>query len=111
MPENLLQGNNISPVHHEMASESVAIQHTFNKDTLKDPCFDVINYGRDCGMPVEVEELQTLRMSSSSCLKRKKLNCIIIFVNVIRRYNRFKLNNRLEYSLNSFVQTMHFYAC
>ncbi|SFD30405.1 hypothetical protein SAMN05216286_5067 [Kosakonia oryzae] len=24
MPENLLQGNNISPVHHEMACESVA---------------------------------------------------------------------------------------
>lgn len=84
MPENLLQGNNISPVHHEMASESVAIQHTFNKDTLKDPCFDVIYYGRDCGMPVEVEELQNLAYVLIVLLKAKETP--ELYNNIRQRY-------------------------
>lgn len=35
-------------------------EHTFNKDTLKDPCFDVTYHGREGGLPVEVGDLPDL---------------------------------------------------
>ncbi|EOJ9613651.1 MULTISPECIES: S8 family peptidase [Serratia] len=35
-------------------------EHTFKKDELTSPCFDVIYYGRDCGMPVETDDLEDL---------------------------------------------------
>nr|WP_301538115.1 hypothetical protein [Providencia rettgeri] len=35
-------------------------EHTFNKDTLKDPCFDVTYHGREGGLPVEVDDLPDL---------------------------------------------------
>lgn len=35
-------------------------EKTFKKDTINDPCFDVIYYGREGGMPTAVEDLPNL---------------------------------------------------
>lgn len=35
-------------------------EHTFKEGELTNPCFDVAYYGRDCGMPVDVDELDEL---------------------------------------------------
>ncbi|PHM50750.1 S8 family peptidase [Xenorhabdus miraniensis] len=35
-------------------------EHTFKQDELTTPCFDIIYHGRDCGMPIDVSELDDL---------------------------------------------------
>lgn len=35
-------------------------EHTFRRDTLENPCFDIIYYGRECGMPVDLIDLPDL---------------------------------------------------
>lgn len=35
-------------------------EHRFKPDELTAPCFDIIYYGRDCGMPVDLEDLDEL---------------------------------------------------
>lgn len=35
-------------------------EHKFKPDELTNPCFDIIYYGRDCGMPIDVDELEEL---------------------------------------------------
>ncbi|GKX63078.1 hypothetical protein SOASR032_16470 [Pragia fontium] len=35
-------------------------EHKFKPDELTNPCFDIIYYGRDCGMPIDVSELNEL---------------------------------------------------
>ena len=35
-------------------------EHTFKEGELTNPCFDITYYGRDCGMPVDVDELDEL---------------------------------------------------
>lgn len=35
-------------------------EHTFKPDELTNPCFDIIYHGRDCGMPINTNELDEL---------------------------------------------------
>ncbi|HFL5503532.1 TPA: peptidase S8, partial [Escherichia coli] len=35
-------------------------EHKFKPNELTNPCFDIIYYGRDCGMPIDVDELEEL---------------------------------------------------
>ncbi|MBO1567066.1 S8 family peptidase [Yersinia pseudotuberculosis] len=35
-------------------------EHKFKPNELTNPCFDIIYYGRDCGMPINVDELEEL---------------------------------------------------
>ncbi|OAE10006.1 S8 family peptidase [Pantoea sp. OXWO6B1] len=59
-------------------------EHTFNKDTLKDPCFDVIYYGRDNGMPAEIDELPNLAYVLIVSLKAK--DTPELYNNIRQRY-------------------------
>ncbi|MDQ7855534.1 S8 family peptidase [Klebsiella michiganensis] len=62
----LFNRKNIYATEEELREDShrwettLRSEHTFNKDILKDPCFDVVYHGRDCGLPVEVDELPEL---------------------------------------------------
>ncbi|MDQ7098941.1 MULTISPECIES: S8 family peptidase [unclassified Serratia (in: enterobacteria)] len=62
----LFNSKNIYATEEELREDShrwettIRSEHTFNKGTLKDPCFDVIYYGRNCGMPAEVGDLPNL---------------------------------------------------
>lgn len=35
-------------------------EHKFKPDEITNPCFDIIYYGRDCGMPIDLGELEEL---------------------------------------------------
>ncbi|GAB7197775.1 S8 family peptidase [Dickeya oryzae] len=59
-------------------------EHTFNKGILKDPCFDVIYYGRDCGLPVEIDDLPDLAYVLIVSLKA--FNTPELYNNIRQRY-------------------------
>ncbi|RNA75871.1 S8 family peptidase [[Curtobacterium] plantarum] len=59
-------------------------EHTFNKDTLKDPCFDVIYFGRENGMAVEIEDLPKLAYVLIVTLKAK--DTPDLYNNIRQRY-------------------------
>ncbi|OOF59705.1 S8 family peptidase [Rodentibacter myodis] len=39
---------------------TIRSEHKFKANQLTAPCFDIIYYGRDCGMPVNIDELEDL---------------------------------------------------
>ncbi|MDY4280703.1 MAG: S8 family peptidase [[Pasteurella] mairii] len=39
---------------------TIRSEHKFKANELTTPCFDIIYYGRDCGMPVHINELEDL---------------------------------------------------
>lgn len=39
---------------------TIRSEHKFKANQLTTPCFDIIYYGRDCGMPVHINELEDL---------------------------------------------------
>lgn len=86
----LFNSKNIYATEEELREDShrwettLRSEHTFNKDTLKDPCFDVIYYGRDCGMPVEVEDLPELAYVLIISLKAK--DTPELYNNIRQRY-------------------------
>ncbi|ENN6804355.1 S8 family peptidase [Enterobacter ludwigii] len=86
----LFNSKNIYATEEELREDShrwettLRSEHTFNKDTLKDPCFDVIYYGRDCGMPVEVEDLPELAYVLIVSLKAK--DTPELYNNIRQRY-------------------------
>ncbi|CAI1931029.1 S8 family peptidase [Serratia fonticola] len=86
----LFNSKNIYATEEELREDShrwettLRSEHTFNKDTLKDPCFDVIYYGRDCGMPADVEDLPNLSYVLIVSLKAK--DTPELYNNIRQRY-------------------------
>ncbi|MDY0571312.1 S8 family peptidase [Pasteurella multocida] len=39
---------------------TIRSEHKFKANELTTPCFDIIYYGRDCGMPIHIDELEDL---------------------------------------------------
>ncbi|WP_387467294.1 S8 family peptidase [Photorhabdus sp. RM323S] len=86
----LFNSKNIYATEEELREDShrwettLRSEHTFNKGTLKDPCFDVIYYGRDCGMKVEIEDLPNLSYVLIVSLKAK--DTPELYNNIRQRY-------------------------
>lgn len=86
----LFNSKNIYETEEELREDShrwettLRSEHNFNKDTLKDPCFDVIYYGRDCGMPVEISDLPNLSYVLVVSLKAK--DTPDLYNNIRQRY-------------------------
>ncbi|WP_439828377.1 S8 family peptidase [Aeromonas enteropelogenes] len=59
-------------------------EHTFRRDTLDEPCFDIIYYGREGGMPVEVADLPDLPYVLIVSLKAK--DTPDLYNNIRQRY-------------------------
>lgn len=86
----LFNSKNIYATEEELREDShrwettLRSEHTFNKGTLKDPCFDVIYYGRDCGMKVEIADLPNLSYVLIVSLKAK--DTPELYNNIRQRY-------------------------
>ncbi|KFK93356.1 MULTISPECIES: S8 family peptidase [unclassified Serratia (in: enterobacteria)] len=86
----LFNRKNIYATEEELREDShrwettLRSEHTFNKDILKDPCFDVVYHGRDCGLPVEVDDLPDLPYVLIVSLKAK--DTPELYNNIRQRY-------------------------
>lgn len=86
----LFNSKNIYETEEELREDShrwettLRSEHTFNKDTLKDPCLDVIYYGRDCGMPADISDLPNLAYVLIVSLKAK--DTPELYNNIRQRY-------------------------
>ncbi|MDU5488356.1 MAG: S8 family peptidase [Serratia liquefaciens] len=86
----LFNRKNIYATEEELREDShrwettLRSEHTFNKGILKDPCFDVVYHGRDCGLPVEADELPALPYVLIVSLKAK--DTPDLYNNIRQRY-------------------------